>query len=84
MKKPWISAVLNFFFMGPGTLYNGRRKALGIGLTIGALVLTWIEFQVKVVAPNLYPIMFGTVFFMNVFFAYDGFAEAKAINARTV
>ncbi len=84
MKNPWISAVLNFFFMGPGTLYNGRRKALGIGLTIGALVLTWIEFQVKAVAPNLYPIMFGTVFFMNVFFAYDGFAEAKAINARTV
>jgi hypothetical protein len=80
MKKPWISAVLNFFFMGPGTLYNGKRKALGIGLTIGALVLTWLEFQVKVVAPDLYPIMFGTVFFMNIFFAYDGFTEAKAIN----
>ncbi len=80
MKKPWISAVLNFFFMGPGTLYNGKRKALGIGLTIGALVLTWLEFQVKVVAPDLYPIMFGTVLFMNIFFAYDGYTEAKAIN----
>ncbi len=84
MKNPWISAVLNFFFMGPGTLYNGRRKALGIGLTIGALVLTWLEFQVKAAAPSLYPIMFGTVFFMNVFLAYDGFTEAKAINARTM
>ncbi len=81
-KNPWIAAVLNFFLMGPGTLYNGRRKALGIGLTIAALVLTWLEFQVKAAAPNLYTIMFATVFFMNIFFAYDGFTEAKAINAE--
>jgi len=81
MKNPWIAAILNFFFMGPGTLYNGRRRALGIGLTIGALVLSWLEFQVKADAPNLYPIMFGTVFFMNLFFAYDGYSEAKQINA---
>ncbi len=82
MKKPWIAAVLNFFFMGPGTFYNGRRKAVGVGLTIGALVLTWVEFQLRVAAPELYPIMFGAVFFMNIFFAYDGFTEAKAINAE--
>lgn len=82
MKNPWIAAVLNFFFMGPGTLYNGRRKVFGIGLTIGALVLTWLEFQVKVAAPDLYPVMFGTVFFLNIFFALDGFMEAKTINAN--
>ena len=81
MKKPWLAAVLNFFLMGPGTFYNGRRKAVGIGLTIGAIVLSWLEFQLQVVAPELYPIMFGTVFFMNIFFAYDGYTEAKAINA---
>ncbi len=80
MKKPWLAAILNFFLMGAGTLYNGNRKALGIGLTIGALVLSWLEFQVRDVAPNLYAIMFGTVFFMNIFFAYDGYSEAKAIN----
>ena len=68
--------------MGPGTFYNGRRKAVGVGLTIGALVLTWVEFQLRVAAPELYPIMFGAVFFMNIFFAYDGFTEAKAINAE--
>ena len=28
-KNPWIAAVLNFFFMGLGTLYIGRRKLLG-------------------------------------------------------
>jgi len=70
----------HFFFMGPGTLYNGRRKAVGIGLTIGALVLSWLEFQVRAAVPALFPIMFATVFFMNIFFAYDGYTEAKAIN----
>jgi len=39
-----------------------------------------LEFQIRVVAPDLYPIMFGTVFFMNIFFAYDGYTEAKSIN----
>ncbi|MFQ5575571.1 MAG: hypothetical protein ACE5G8_01140 [Anaerolineae bacterium] len=80
MKNPWIAAVLNFFFMGPGTVYNGRRKLFGIGLTIGALALTWLEFQLKVAAPNLYPVMFAAVFFVNLFFAYDGYTEAKTIN----
>ena len=81
MKNPWIAAILNFFLMGPGTIYNGRRQAVGIGLTISALVLSWLEFQVRDVAPGLFPIMFGTVFFMNLFFAYDGYTEAKRINA---
>lgn len=80
MKKAWLSAVLNFFLMGAGTFYNGRRRVVGAGLTIGAIALSVIEFQLQVVAPNLYPIMFGTVFFMNIFFAYDGYTEAKAIN----
>ena len=79
MKNPWIAAIGNFFFMGLGTLYNGKRKALGLGLTIGAIVLSWLEFQVKAAAPSLYPIMFGTVFFMNCFFAYDGYTEAKSL-----
>lgn len=79
MKNPWIAAIGNFFFMGLGTLYLGKRKALGLGLTIGAIVLSWLEFQVKAAAPSLFPIMFGTVFFMNCFFAYDGFTEAKSL-----
>jgi hypothetical protein len=83
MKNPWIAAVLNFFLMGLGTLYNGRRKALGIGLTIGAVVLSWLEFQVQPLDATLYAIFFGTVFFMNIFFAYDGYTEAKMINAKS-
>lgn len=82
MKNPWIAAILNFFLMGPGTLYNGRRKALGIALTIGALALTFVELQLQTVAPALFPIMFAAVFLMNAFFAYDGYTEAQAINAK--
>ncbi len=81
MKRPWLSAVLNFFFMGPGTFYNGRRRAVGIALTLGALALTYVELNLQSVAPNLYPIMFGAVFLINTFMAYDGYMEAKAINA---
>ena len=52
-KNPWIAPVLNFFFMGLGTLYIGRRKLLGAGLTIVALILTYVEMQVKGAAPAL-------------------------------
>ena len=47
MKRPWLAALLNFFFMGPGTLYVGQRKAFGAALTVSALVLTWVELGVK-------------------------------------
>jgi len=46
-KNPWIAAVLNFFFMGLGTLYIGRRKLTGLGLTLGAIALTYVELQLK-------------------------------------
>ncbi|KAA3659597.1 MAG: hypothetical protein DWQ04_21860 [Chloroflexi bacterium] len=83
MKNPWIAAVLNFFLMGPGTVYNGRRKALGIALTVGALVLTYVELQLRTAAPSLYPLMFGAVFVVNTALAFDGYSEAKRINAET-
>jgi hypothetical protein len=83
MKKPWLAALLNFFFMGPGTLYVGKRKALGAVLTVGAVLLTYVELGVQTQAPALYPVMFGTVFLMNVFFAIDGFQEAKSVNAAS-
>ncbi len=82
MKKPWLAALLNFFFMGPGTLYNGRRKAFGIALTVGAIALTYVELQLQTAAPDLYPIMFAAVFLLNTFFAIDGYNEAKTINTE--
>lgn len=82
MKNPWIAAILNFFLMGAGTLYNGRRKAVGIALTVGAVLLTYVELNLQSAAPGLFPIMFGAVFIVNSLLAYDGYTEAKAINAR--
>ena len=82
MKNPWIAAVGNFFFMGLGTLYNGRRTLLGIGLTIGAIVLTYVEFQIRPLDANLYWLMFAAVFLMNTALAIDGYREAQLINAN--
>ena len=81
MKHPWLAALLNFFFMGPGTLYVGERKLFGAVLTLGAVALTYVELSLQTQAPALYPIMFGTVFVMNTFFALDGWREAKTVNA---
>jgi hypothetical protein len=76
-KNPWIAAVLNFFFMGLGTLYIGRRKLTGLGLTLGAIALTYVELQLQSAAPALYPIMFAAVFVANTVLAIDGYNEAK-------
>jgi hypothetical protein len=76
-KNPWIAAVLNFFFMGLGTLYIGRRKLTGLGLTLGAIVLTYVELQLQTAAPALYPLMFGAVLVANTVLAIDGYNEAK-------
>jgi hypothetical protein len=76
-KNPWIAAVLNFFFMGLGTLYIGRRKLTGLGLTLGAIALTYVELQLQSAAPALYPIMFVAVFVANTVLAIDGYNEAK-------
>ena len=78
-KNPWIAAVLNFFFMGLGTLYIGRRKLTGLGLTLGAIALTYVELQLQSAAPALYPIMFAAVFVANTVLAIDGYNEAKSM-----
>lgn len=82
MKKPIIAAVLNFFFMGPGYIYNGRRKGLGLGFTVGAIALTYVELSIQKIDLTLYGIMFAAVFLVNTCFAIDGFREAKQINAE--
>lgn len=87
MKNPWIAAVLNFFLMGAGTLYNGRRVVVGAVLTVGAAMLTFVELHlggnlsvIPADAPGLFPIMFVAVFLINTVLAYDGYVEAQAIN----
>ena len=80
-KKVWLAALLNFFFMGAGTLYLGHRKALGLALTLGAIGLTYVELQLQTLEPRLWAAMFGAIFLTNTFLAVDGAQEARAINA---
>ncbi|WP_420631595.1 hypothetical protein [Candidatus Leptofilum sp.] len=80
MKKPWLAAVGNFFFAGLGTLHNGRRKTVGIALTLGAILLTYVEFSIQKPLPQLWGTMFTAVFIINTALAYDGYQEAKQIN----
>lgn len=79
-KYPLLAAALNFFFAGPGYIYNGRRTLTGIGLTIAAAVLTYVELRLRTENPQLYPYMFGAAFTLNTFLAIDGYREASAIN----
>ena len=79
-KKPWFAAILNFFFMGPGYIYNGKKVGLGIGFTIAAIALTYVELQLQESNPMLHKIMFAAVFLANTCFAIDGYKEAKSIN----
>ena len=90
MKKPWLAALLNFFFMGPGYIYNGKRALLGVGWTIAALMLTAVEqapiyaggTNLQVASPMAFGLMFVAVLLANTCFAIDGYREAKAINGK--
>lgn len=79
-KNPWIAAILNFFFMGLGYIYNGKRVLLGIGFTIGAIAYTYVELQIKEVDMTLYGIMFAATMLINTCFAIDGYREAKEMS----
>jgi hypothetical protein len=83
MKKPWISAVLNFFFMGLGYIYNGQKKILGLLFTIGAIGLTYVELSIQEPLPDLYMVMFASVLIVNTAFAIDGYKEAVSINGKS-
>lgn len=88
MKKSWLSAILNFFFMGAGYIYNGKRVLLGLLLTIAAIGLTYVEnFHSFSGGENLqntdstaFAVLFVCVLLANTGLAIDGFREAKQIN----
>ena len=80
-KNPIIAALLNFFFMGPGYIYLGKKVWLGVGFTLGAIALTYVELSIQSINTQLYGIMFAAVFLVNTCFAIDAFREAKKISA---
>ena len=95
-KNPWIAAVLNFFFPGAGYLYTGRRRALGAVFLLGAIGLTVVEQSAAIfpvlgidaaglqtAAPEVYSLLFATVFLMNTAFAVDAWQEARGLSAES-
>lgn len=80
MKK--IAAVAgNFFFPGLGYLILGIKPVLAVAWLAGVIGLTYVELSIKDMAPNLYWIMFGSVFVMNTAFAVDALQHANAQKA---
>ncbi len=88
MKIKWLSAILNFLFMGVGYLYNGKRIVLGILLTIGAIAFTYLEQihvfpngdKLQALDSKAFLIMFVSVFIVNIGLAIDAYREAAEIN----
>ncbi len=80
MKK--IAAVAgNFFFPGLGYLILGIKPVLAVAWLAGVIGLPYVELSIKDMAPNLYWIMFGSVFVMNTAFAVDALQHANAQKA---
>ncbi len=88
MKKNWLSAILNFFFMGLGYLYNGERKLLGALLTIGAFGMTYLEQvhqfpngnKLQALDSTAFTVLFICIFIINTGLAIDAYQEANQIN----
>lgn len=88
MKRPWISALLNFFFSGLGYIYNGNRNLFGILLTIASLGLSYLEqFHTFSDGKSLeshdstaFGVLFASIFIANTGLALDAFKEAIKIN----
>ena len=81
-KKPWLSAILNFFFFGIGYVYNGSRVGFGIGLFVVWLLLSLSSLlQLGSLASAGVLSEFGQLV-LSIVLAYDGYKEAQVINKR--
>lgn len=79
MLKTWIAVVLNFFFSGLGYVVLGHNRLLGVGWTLGALGLTYVELGIQTAAPSFYLPMFASVFLINTCFAIDAYRVGKRL-----
>lgn len=87
---PWLSAILNFFLMGAGYIYNGKKLIPGILLTIAAVGLTYVENfhtfsdgnPLQSHDSTAFGILFTCILLGNTGLALDAFNEAKEINSN--
>ncbi len=77
--KIWVGTILNFFLLGPGYLLFTPKKLLGLFLTVGAVLATWVE-QVPLKGledQTPFMVMFAAFFCLALGCAIDGFQEIK-------
>ena len=87
-KNPIIAAILNFFILGLGYLYSGKRTVLGIGFLTTSIILIMYMVAVALLPPlpsspydNLYA-MTGLLLLLyqlvvSTTLAYDAYRETK-------
>lgn len=82
MKNPVLAAVLNFFFFGAGTLYVGRRMAVGLLATLGGMAAQIAEIAVSPAGsnaiPSVWPFLLAGLVVLKIALAVDGWNEARA------
>lgn len=74
----WIATLANFFLPGLGYILSGHKRLLGVGWLLGAMGLTYVELSIQTPLPDVWKVMFGTVFLMNTMFAIDVFQLSSA------
>ena len=77
MQQVWGATIANFFLPGLGYMILGARRGIAFLWLIGVIGLTYVEFGIREPEPNLYWIMFASVFVMNTAFAIDAYRLAS-------
>lgn len=67
----WAATIANFFLPGLGYIISGHKRLLGLPFVLGMVGLTYVELSIQEPLPDLYKVMFASVFVINTAFAVD-------------
>ena len=73
-----VAGILNFFLLGAGYIYTGKRVVTGIFLTLGAILLTYLEQVMLDSGSDEFMVTFAAVFLLAVGTTYDVVNEIKS------
>ena len=77
-KNVIVAGILNFFLLGAGYIYTGKRVVTGIFLTLGAILLTYLEQVMLDSGSDEFMVTFAAVFLLAVGTTYDVVNEIKS------
>ncbi|MCS7093025.1 MAG: hypothetical protein NZL96_01120 [Patescibacteria group bacterium] len=84
MKKPWLSAILNLFFLGVGYLYNGRRVAMGLILLLSFSISSFFYAdKFEKLFSEFLEFLISSIL-ISLALSIDAYQEAKLINEELV